>query len=151
MASFHARYIQLNLPSIGVSAPDFADALSLSSIVESGAMVQPNAFNATFDGRTQHLRAGMVTWKWFQVYGANPIVGRTFSPEEDQKGNNQVVVLSYATWQQLFGGQRDAVGKTLLLDGKSYRVIGVMRSDFEWPRNAELWIPLGLAPTAFCD
>jgi predicted permease len=149
VASFHARYIQLNLPSIGVSAPDFADALSLSSIVESGAMVQPNAFNATFDGRTQHLRAGMVTWKWFQVYGANPIVGRTFSPEEDQKGNNQVVVLSYATWQQLFGGQRDAVGKTLLLDGKSYRVIGVMRSDFEWPRNAELWIPLGLAPTAF--
>jgi len=149
VASFHVRYTGLNLPSIGVSALDLRDAESLSSIVESAAMVAPNSFNATFDGRTQHLRAGMATWKWFQVFGAEPILGRTFLPEEDQKGANQVVVLSYRTWQELFGGQRDAIGKSLLLDGKSYRVIGVMRSDFDWPRNAELWIPVGLAPTAY--
>jgi predicted permease len=149
VASFHSRYIQLNLPSIGVSAPDFADAQSLTSIVESGAMVQNDSFNATFDGRTQHLRAGLATWRWFQVFGAKPILGRTYLPEEDQKGANQVVVLSYTTWQEFFGGQRDVIGKSLLLDGKSYRVIGVMRSDFDWPRNAQMWIPLGLAPTAY--
>jgi predicted permease len=149
VASFHVRYAQLNLPSIGVSAPDLRDAESLASIVESAAMVSPNSFNATFNGRTQHLRAGMATWKWFQVFGVEPILGRTFLPEEDQKGANQVVVLSYQVWQQLFGGQHDAIGKSLLLDGKSYRVIGVMRSDFDWPRNEELWIPVGLAPTAY--
>src|SRR6202161_4744310 len=54
VASFHVRYAQLNLPSIGVSAPDLADASSLSSIVDSAAMVQTDSFNATFDGRTQH-------------------------------------------------------------------------------------------------
>jgi predicted permease len=151
VASFHSRYIQLNLPSIGVSAPDFADAQSLTSIVESGAMVQNDSFNATFDGRTQHLRAGLATWRWFQVFGAKPILGRTYLPEEDQKGANQVVVLSYTTWQEFFGGQRDAIGKSLLLDGKSYRVIGVMRSDFDWPRNAQMWIPLGLAPAAYAS
>jgi predicted permease len=144
VASFHARYIQLNLPSIGVSAPDLADAASLTSIVESAAMVQLGSFNVMLNERTQHLRAGMVTWRWFQVFGAQPILGRTFAPEEDQKGANQVVVLSYALWQQLFGGQHDAIGKSLLLDGKSYRVIGVMRSDFDWPRNEQMWIPLGL-------
>lgn len=55
-----------------------------------------------------------------------------------------MVVLSHPVWQELFGGQDDAVGKSLLLDGKSYRVVGVMRSDFDWPRNEQLWIPLGL-------
>ncbi len=144
VVSFQARYAQLNVPNAGVSAPDFADAESLSSIVESAAMVQSNSFNATFAGRTRHMRSGLVTWKWFQVFGAQPILGRTFLPEDDQKGANQEVVLSYSVWQDLFGGQQDAIGKSLLLDGKSYRVVGVMRSDFEWPRNEQLWIPLGL-------
>jgi len=149
VASFHTRYTQLNLPSIGVSAPDLADAESLHGIVDSAAMVKASSFNATFDGRTQHLRAGMVTWRWFQVFGAQPILGRTFAPEEDVKGADRVAVLSYAAWQRMFGGQRDAIGKSLLLDGQAYRVIGVMRSDFDWPRNEELWLPLGLAPTAY--
>jgi hypothetical protein len=82
VVSFHTRYTQLNLPSIGVSVPDFADAASLHFIVESAAMVYLDSYNATFNGRTQHLRAGMVTWQWFQVFGAQPILGRTFTPEE---------------------------------------------------------------------
>jgi predicted permease len=151
VASFHVRYTQLNLRSIGVSAPDLADAESLSSIVESAAMVGPTSFNATFDGRAQHLRAGMVTWRWFQVFGAQPILGRTFAPEEDQKGAGQVAVLSYSLWQQLFGGRSDAIGKSLLLDDRSYRVIGVMRSDFNWPRGEQLWTPLGLASDAYAS
>jgi len=143
------EYTQLNLPSIGVSAPDFQDAQSMHGMVDTAAMVQAASFNATFDGRTQHLRAGKVTWQWFQVFGAEPILGRTFLSEEDQSGADRVIVLSYAAWQRMFGGQHDVVGKTLLLDDKSYRVIGVMRSDFAWPKGVELWTPLGLASTAF--
>jgi predicted permease len=149
VVSFRARYAQLNVPNTGVSAPDLADAESLNTIVESAAMVQSSSFNATFAGRTRHMRAGLVTWKWFQVFGAHPIVGRAFLPEEDQKGANQEVVLSYSTWQELFGGQQDAIGKSLLLDGKSYRVVGVMRSDFDWPRGEQVWIPLGLAQSVY--
>jgi predicted permease len=149
VASFHAKYTQLNLPSIGVSAPDFQDAQSMHGLVDTAAMVQAASFNATFDGRTQHLRAGRVTWQWFQVFGAEPILGRTFLPEEDQKGAERVIVLSYAAWQRMFGGQHDAVDKKVLLDDQSYRVIGVMRSDFAWPKGVELWTPLGLEPTAF--
>jgi predicted permease len=149
VASFHGKYTQLNLPSIGVSAPDFADAQSMHGLVDTAAMVQSASFNATFDGRTQHLRAGKVTWQWFQVFGAEPILGRTFLPEEDQKGAERVIVLSYAAWQRMFGGQHDVIDKKVLLDDQSYRVIGVMRSDFAWPKGVELWTPLGLAPTEF--
>jgi predicted permease len=149
VVSFHARYAHINVPNTGVSAPDLADAASLNTIVESAAMFQLNSFNATLAGQTRHMRAGLVTWRWFHVFGAEPIAGRTFLPEEDQKGASQEVVLSYSIWQELFGGQKDAIGKSLLLDGKSYRVIGVMRSDFDWPRNSQLWIPLGLAPAVY--
>jgi predicted permease len=149
VASFHGKYTQLNLPSIGVSAPDFADARSMQSLVDKAAMVQAASFNATFDGRTQHLKAGKVSQQWFQVFGAEPILGRTFLPEEDNNGAERVIVLSYAAWQRMFGGQHDVIDKKLLLDDQSYRVIGVMRSDFAWPKGAELWTPLGLAPTAF--
>jgi hypothetical protein len=121
----------------------------MHNLVDTAAMVQPASFNATFNGRTQHLRAGMVSWQWFQVFGAKPILGRSFLPEEDQKGADRVIVLSYAAWQRLFGGRHDVIDKTLLLDDQAYRVIGVMRSDFAWPRGVELWTPLGLAPTAF--
>ena len=149
VASFHAKYTQLNLPMIGVSAPDFADAQSMTGMVDKAALVQPASFNATFDGRTQHLRAAQVSQQWFQVFGAEPILGRTFLSEEDQKGAERVIVLSYAAWQRMFGGQQDVVDKKVLLDDQSYRVIGVMRSDFAWPKGVELWTPLGLAPTEF--
>src|SRR3984885_11452009 len=151
VASFHAKYTQLNLPMIGVSAPDFADARSMTGMVDKAALVQTASFNATFDGRTQHLRAARVSQQWFQVFGAEPILGRTFLSEEDQKGAERVVVLSYAAWQRMFGGQQDVVDKKVLLDDQSYRVIGVMRSDFAWPKGVELWTPLGLAPTEFAE
>jgi predicted permease len=149
LVSFHARYTQLNLPSIGVSAPDQADAASLSSLVSSAAMYVQQSFNAQQGGHTLHLLAAQVTWPWFRTFGAQPILGRTFRPEDDQKGASRVVVLSYNAWQHLFGGQHNAVGQSLVLDGQSYRVIGVMRSDFDWPRSRDLWVPLGLAPTAY--
>jgi predicted permease len=149
VASFHAKYTQLNLPSIGVSAPDFGDVRSMQSQVDAAAMVQQVSYNATFDERTQHLRAAKVSQQWFQVFGAEPIVGRTFLPEEDQSGAERTVVLSYAAWQRMFGGAHDVVDKKILLDDQSYRVIGVMRSDFAWPKGVELWTSLGLAPTAF--
>jgi predicted permease len=149
LVSFHARYTQLNLPSIGVSAPDQADAASLSSLASSSAMYQEQSFNAQQDGRTLHLLAAQITWPWFRTFGAEPILGRTFQPDDDQKGAARVVVVSYSAWQRLFGGQHDAVGKSLVLDGQPYRVIGVMRSDFDWPRSRDVWVPLGLPPTAY--
>src|ERR1700748_1635370 len=149
LVSFHARYTQLNLPSIGVSAPAQAHAGALSSLVASSAMEDEQSFNAQQDGHTLHLLAAEVTWPWFHAFGAQPILGRTFQPEDDQKGASRVVVLSYSAWQKLFGGQRDAIGKSVVLDSQPYRVIGVMRSDFDWPRGRDVWTPMGLEPKEY--
>ncbi len=149
VVSLHARYTQLNMPSIGVSAPDFKDAQSLTGIVDAAALSVGNSFNTTTNSGTEHIQGAAVSRDWFRVFGAQPILGRVFSSEEDQKGANYVAVLSYAAWQRLFGGQPDAIGKSMVMDGQTYRVVGVMRSDFDWPRSRDVWVPLGLAPDAY--
>ena len=73
------------------------------------------------------------TDNFFDVFGISPILGRTFAAGEDEDGKNNVVVLSYETWQQLFGGRHDVIGEKVKLDGSPYAVIGVMPAGFRFP------------------
>ncbi len=143
------KYANLGLDFPGVSVPDFADALSLKNQVQAAALTRGDSYNILRDGRTEHLDGSQVTWQWFNVFGARPILGRTFTAEEDQKGANSVAVLSYGAWQKVFGGDRNVVGQMVMLNQKPYRVIGVMRSDFDWPRGKEVWTPTGLEPKEY--
>lgn len=143
------KYAHLGLDFAGVSVPDFADALALKGQVEAGAIERGDSYNIEHDGTVVHLDGSQVSWQWFNVFGARPILGRTFTPEEDHSGANNVAVLSYAAWQKVFGGDRDVIGRMVMLNQKQYRVIGVMRSDFDWPRAKDIWTPMGLEPNEY--
>jgi len=143
------KYANLGLDFPDVSVPDFADAASLKEQVQAAAIERTDSYNILHDGRTEHLDGSQVTWQWFNVFGARPILGRTFTAEEDHQGANAVAVLSYSAWQKVFGGNRNVVGQTVMLNQKPYRVIGVMRSDFDWPRGKEVWTPMGLEPKEY--
>lgn len=145
----NTRYRLLGMDFPGVSIPDYADAASLHNLVEAAAVGRNGGFNTERDGRVEHVNTAQVSYQWFQVFGARPILGRTFSAEEDQPNAGQVAVLNYSFWQRDFGSRIDVVGQTLMLDQKPYRIIGVMRSDFDWPRAQQIWIPLALAPKEF--
>ncbi len=149
IAVMHVRYTQFTLDVPNVSVPTFAKAAAMSDEVEAAAIEQGASFNIERDGQAENIPAAMVSSGWFNVYAARPIVGRTFTAEEDQPGAGPVVVLSYGMWQRVFGGRQDVAGQTLLLGQKPYRVVGVMRSDFAWPRKADVWVPIALAPAAF--
>jgi predicted permease len=88
------------------------------------------------------------TDNFFNVFGVKPILGRTYLPGEDQPGRENVVVLSYEVWQTQFGGQADAVGKVVRLDGAPYTVIGVMPAGFRFPLSARnaIYKPLNPDP-----
>jgi putative ABC transport system permease protein len=73
------------------------------------------------------------TDNFFQVFGVQPLLGRTYLPGEEQDGKNQVVVLSYEIWQTYFGGERNVLGSPVKLDGLTYTVIGVMPAGFRYP------------------
>ncbi|MGB9147645.1 MAG: ABC transporter permease, partial [Acidobacteriaceae bacterium] len=149
VAVLHTDYTKFTLDTPVVSVPDFAAAASLKDVVEAAALEQGGGFNIVRDGHAVHISAARVSWQWFQVFGARPILGHTFVPEEDTAGAAPVAMLSYGLWQRAFGGRADVVGQTILLNEKPYRVVGVMGSDFAWPRASEVWVPLALPPSAF--
>ena len=149
VAIMQTHYSRLDLDFPVVSVPDYTDAASLTHQVESAAMGNVIGYNADHDGTVEHFDGAQVSWQWFNVFGAKPILGRTFSPEEDHPAANQVAVLSYGLWQSVFGGDRNVIGRSLMLNQTPYRIVGVMRSDFDWPRGTTVWTPFGLPPQAF--
>jgi predicted permease len=149
VAVMNVFYRQLALDVPDISVPDYADTASLRNLVEAAAMEVGIGFNTPHDGTVEHVSGARVGSQWFQVFGARPILGRAFTAEEDQPNAGPVAVISYGLWQRIFGGRRDVVGQTLMLDQKPYQVIGVMRSDFDWPRRNQVWVPIAFAPKDF--
>ena len=89
----------------------------------------------------------VVSAGFFAVFGARPILGRTFRPEDDVVGARKTVVLSGDLWRRRFSSDPDVVGTVLTVgegkDARPYEVIGVMPPDFRIPSGAEVWIPFG--------
>src|SRR5215471_12658239 len=127
-----------------VSPLDFLDYRNQNQTFEQLAAVisVPISANLTGSGDPDRLTAAAVTGNYFQVFGVQPELGRTFTLANEQSGNDQVVVLSHKLWQRRFGGDPAIVNRKITLDAKQYEVIGVMPQTYEFPRNTELWAPL---------
>jgi putative ABC transport system permease protein len=96
--------------------------------------------------KSYHIKALAVSSCFFSLMGAGPAFGRGFLPEEEQRGNEHVVVLSYGFWRDRMGGDPEILGKDLVLDEKPYRIVGVMPANFRHSltRDAPFWVPLVL-------
>jgi putative ABC transport system permease protein len=83
---------------------------------------------ATFniDGTPTRLNGRYVSFDHFKVFGIQPLLGRTFLPEEDVPGADRVLIISHAAWQQWFGGDAAVLGRAILLDDDPHRIIGVL-------------------------
>jgi predicted permease len=82
------------------------------------------------------------SWNLFSVLGVQPVFGRTFTPDEDRFGANDVVMLSWSLFQSRFSGDKSIVGKQVRIDSKPYTVVGVLPAWFSYPDPAvKVWIP----------
>jgi len=129
---------------------DYLDWQSQNHTLEATTLFSwGEAYNASLSGDSDSAMGISTQANFFSVLGVEPILGRTFAVGEDQAGKNHVAVLSYAFWQRRFGGQRIAIGQTMVLDGQSYDVIGVMPEWFKFPSNSlsstDLWTPQDMA------
>jgi predicted permease len=102
-------------------------------------------WGCNFAGEHQELpevvAAAAGTWNLFAVLGVRPVIGRTFTPEEDRP-ESRVVLLSWSLFQRRFGGDRSIVGKQLRLDSNLYTVVGVLPEWFTYPASrVQLWVP----------
>ena len=149
LVAIRARYEKLNLKNIVISAPDYTFVRDNTKTFAAAAIENESDFNYATGSWPLRLRGAKVSWQWFDVFEARPLLGRVFAPEEDQPNANREVVLAYNTWKSIFGGDDRIVGRTVELNQQPYKIIGVMGPDFQWPSQADLWAPLGLAPDAF--
>ena len=151
--ALRARYTAMpDLKSIPFSAPDFADVAEGKNIFVSSGVMDDTTFNFTRDNANPELLIGAkVSSGFFDVFEARPILGRLFTPEEDQPGAAQEVVLSYRMWKQRLGGNPNIVGQTLMLNEQPFRVIGVIGAEFNWPNAMEIWVPLALPQSRYHD
>ncbi|HUQ82651.1 MAG TPA: ABC transporter permease [Gemmatimonadaceae bacterium] len=89
-----------------------------------------------------------VTSRFFDVLGVRAAVGRTFLDGEDQPGRDRIAILGNALWQQRFGGDASVIGRSVLIDGVSRTIVGVMPPGFRFPSpNIDFWVPVSLDPS----
>jgi predicted permease len=137
----------------GVSPLEYLDYRARTHAFSALGGVIVDDMNLAGGAEPQRVKTGRITPSAFDVLGVQPILGRTFTENEDHYGGPRVVILSYTLWQQNFGGEKGILGRTLELDKMPYTVIGVMPASFKFPYDgmadyepAALWIPMDFTP-----
>ncbi|MBI1765194.1 MAG: ABC transporter permease [Acidobacteria bacterium] len=126
--------------------PDFVDWRARQTTFEGLAAYSNRSFTLTGMGEAVRLNGVLITSNLLTLLRTAPQLGRQFTPEEEQPGAHSVI-LSHGLWQSRFNGDPQIAGRTLLLGGVNFTVVGVMPQGFRFPvtgETAELWISAGL-------
>lgn len=137
-----------------VTAPDIRNYMRDTQSFSHLGGYQGARFELSGTGTSAAAHATRMSGEVFAALGVAPMLGRTFTQQEDEE-DQPVAVLSYGMWRSRFDGDTKILGSKILLDRKPYTVIGVMPRNFEFPLHpghvdqSELWVPLSLRPEEF--
>jgi putative ABC transport system permease protein len=131
------------IASMGVSYPDFLDWREQNRVF-TGVAAYDGGWDYTLTGigEPEELLCAWVSYNAFEILGVAPIMGSTFTAEEEGWKNSLVVILSHDLWVRRFGAKPDVIGQTIALNTRSHTVIGVMPPGFKFPKVADLWVPM---------
>jgi len=133
-----------------VSPANFLDWKEQSDVFEDMAALYDTNLNLTGVDDPEEIPAQRVTLNMFDLLGAQPMLGRTFEPDDAQTARQDSVILSYGLWQRRFGGDKEIIGKTIKLNTEIYTIIGVMPPDYQLfvkqgsntGDRADIWLPM---------
>jgi predicted permease len=140
------------------SAPDFTFLQRSRNSFRSMGIFQNREFDISGNGQPERVMAARVSASIFPMLGIEPILGRTFTPEEDTPGSN-VVVLSYSLWQRRYASDKGIIGRPIEIERQPYTVVGIMPRSFTFPiapivvgisssnHPADLWVPMAFTRT----
>ena len=134
-----------------VAPADYFDWKSQSHSFEHISAYRSGDMNLTGTGEPERVYGAAVSADFFATLSVEPSLGRAFSSGEDERGRDQVVVLSHGLWQRHFGADAAVLGKSVGIDGRPFTVIGVTDKSVEFPVPTDLWIPLALTPMEKID
>jgi putative ABC transport system permease protein len=128
-----------------VSTADFLDWRRLNQSFSHIAAIAPADVSLTGDGEPVTVSTGVVSGTFFDLVGVHAAAGRTFQKADEVVGQHRVAVLSNGLWQRRFGGEPSVVGRSIILNGNAWQVVGVLPADFQFiDPDIELWVPMTL-------
>ena len=115
-----------------LSVPRFEQVEQRNRSFGAVAAFTPEVFNLTGRGDPEQVPAARVSWRFFEILGISPALGRSFRAEEDTPGGDLVVMISDGLWQRRFARDAGAIGRAITLDSRDYTVVGVLPADFRF-------------------
>lgn len=119
-----------NFDNGSISYPNFVDWRRMNRTFASMAVYRSTGFSLSGNGEPERLRGEMVSAGFFEILGVNPVLGRTFSADEDRLGANPTVMITEGLWKRKFGARPDIIGQRMVLDDEGRTIIGVVPSSF---------------------
>jgi len=132
---------------IDVSNGNLAAWRDRTTTIEAIAGQSGSSFNFADDAGVERVVGARVTGDFFRVFGVGAMLGQTIGKDDDRPGHERVVVLSEQLWTRRFGSEPAIIGREIRMNGRPYRVIGVMPASFRLTEDsAELWVPAAFTP-----
>ena len=145
LVAIYAKNQQFSHSSIAY--PNFLDWVRAQHSFSALAAFRPDDYNLTGMGEPERVKAEMISSDFFPLLGVKPVVGRLFRQEEDLVGAQPVALISGGFWKRKFASSPDALGKTLVLNGAGYTVVGVIPADFRYQSGnfhaSDVYVPIG--------
>ena len=154
-----------NLPPelFGPAYGDLYDIKRESRSFQSVTAFDQSVSSLAAQGDAQRVSVARVDGDFFQTFQSLPALGRAITADDNQPGHDKVAIISHALWQSMFGLAADILHRPLVLDGKSYEIVGVMPQEFEYPhfsdlpygvpqyKTTQVWVPLALTPHGMAE
>jgi predicted permease len=156
----YATNSHLHFPpnAFGPSYADFYDLKRANHSFSNMTIFEQVRYSLASQDSAARVGGARVDASFFSTLASRPELGRMIDSQDNQPGHEKVAIISHALWQNTFGGGAEVLTKSLLLNGRSYRIIGVMPLDFQYPHDTdfaysdpgvqatEVWVPIALSP-----
>ena len=130
-----------NLDVVGINYPDFDVWQKNQKLFEAITLYETDNFNLADGAGAERIRGARITYDFPRVFGVTPILGRSFTAEEDRPKGPPVVVISEGLWRERFGGDPNVTSRTLRVNGVTRTVLGVMPASASFPDDVRFWVP----------
>ena len=135
------------------STADFLDFQKQATSFAQTAAWDSWNFNLTGNGQPALVDGARVSWNFFDTLGVRPILGQSFTPDEDRPGAGHVAIISEGLWKGRYAGDPKIIGRQIQIGGESYTVVGVLDGRFQFPLLgiSNIWTPLALTDQERAD
>ena len=141
LVSLHTTHQANGIDRGGASFLDVQDWKARTRAFADIATVSGRSLTLSDTDEPERFNGATVTWNMFPMIGVQPILGRQIRQEEDTPGGPRVVLLSEGVWRRRYAAAPSVIGRTITVNGNPHTIIGVMPPKFQFPEQAQLWIP----------